>query len=84
MSRRRPPSKKRVRETLLESLFDPREEGPISIVQDMARPEYSELKAVELIREAQRAEADGDPVQYHARVAQAISLLALARIQRSE
>lgn len=61
----------------MESLFDPRTPGPMSIVVELNNPAYCEVKAIELIREAQ-----SHPVDYHEKVTQAISLLALARLQR--
>lgn len=88
------PSKKSVREMLMESVFDPRDRSPLSIVVDMDDPGYAESKAIELISEAKQLarEIESPPVdvanvglreQYNEKVAQAISLLALARVQRN-
>jgi hypothetical protein len=85
------PSKKTIRELLVESVFDPREiNTPFSIVIGMQDPNYCESKAVEMIHEAKLAlipfagENTSEPVltNYHEKIAKAISLLALARSLR--
>lgn len=77
MPRDRRPSQRSLRETLMQSVFDPRAPGPMSIIVGLDNPQYGEIKAIELIREAQ-----AHPTDYHEKVTQAISLLALARLQR--
>jgi hypothetical protein len=75
-------------------VFDPRDNSPLSIVVDMNDPGYAESKAIELISEAKQLQrelattendrADEDlKKQYDEKMAQAISLLALARVQRN-
>lgn len=54
----------------------------MSIVVKMT-PEYMEMKAVELIHEAQQAITyKQNPEEYDSRIDQAISLLALAKVKR--
>lgn len=78
----------------MESVFDPRDRSPLSIVVEMDDPGYSESKAIELIAEAKQLQREiaayptddsnkGLQDQYDEKVAQAISLLALARVQRN-
>lgn len=70
---------------MLESLFDPRDSSPLSVVVEMNDPDYCESKATELIREAKltrKAPGQNSAAQADEKIAQAISLLALARVQR--
>ncbi len=85
----RVPSLTRVKQTLSESAFDPRGKTPMSVVATMNNPGYSEMKAIELIHEATvigvEGEREGSKEKmdlYHGKMSQAISLLALARLQR--
>ncbi len=78
----RTPSKTQVSKTLAESLFDPRAKSPMSVVVSFNDPTYCGRKATELIAEAEAAYSQGQVTDYHERVTQAISLLALARLQR--
>ena len=48
MARKRQPSQTQVRETLMQSVFNPREKSPMSIVVGIADPSYEETKAIEL------------------------------------
>jgi len=76
----------------MESVLDPN--SPLQIVIGFDRPEYLEMKAIELITEAQRITMSDDYTQYkdelkknlvndyHDKIKQAISLLSIARIQR--
>lgn len=82
MRKKKLPSKKTVRETLLQSLFDPRDASPMSIVVSMDDPAFAESKAIELIHEGKQCARLGTMDQYNEKIAQAISLLALARVQR--
>jgi hypothetical protein len=72
-------SKKKIREILLESLFDPRDHTPFSFVVQQGNPIYAETKATELISEARAAYMQGSSRTYHEKMGQAIALLALAR-----
>ena len=90
------PSMKSIRETLMQSVFDPRDRStPMSILVDMEDPGYCESKAIELISEAKKLQKEiASPPedfsnsnlkeQYDEKMAQAISLLALARVQRND
>lgn len=59
----------------MESLFIPSEKSPVSVVLKMGNPDYCELKVVELLNEITNCNQE----QYHIKMAQAISLLAMAR-----
>lgn len=52
----------------------------MQIVVELDDAHFSEMKAIELIREAQRCDRD----VYNEKIAQAMSLLALARLQRGK
>lgn len=78
-----PPSKASIRDALLEGLFDPRDRTPMSIVVGLQDPSYCESKALELISEAKIVAGRGLWDQYQEKVAQALSLLALCKVQRS-
>lgn len=68
---------------MLESLFDPRDSSPLSVVVEMNDPDYCESKAMELIREAKLTrKLPANREQADEKIAQAISLLALSRVQR--
>lgn len=68
---------------MLESLFDPRDASPLAVVVSMNDPDYCESKAMELIAEAKiTRKLPANRVQADEKIAQAISLLALARVQR--
>lgn len=73
------PSKTQIGKTLTESKFDPRKQGPLAIVAEIGDPSYAETKAIELILDAKKTLCTGTTNAYHANIAQAISLLALAR-----
>lgn len=75
-------SKTLVKEILNESAFEPKERTPFKIVISMENPGYCELKAVELINEAQMASNAEQSEDYHNKITQAIALLALARFYR--
>lgn len=46
---------KSLQKCLSESAFNPKEDGPLKIICDQNDPKYCEMRAVELIREAQIA-----------------------------
>lgn len=76
-----PPSMKSLKATLLESAFDPRAQGkPMSVVVSLNDPTYCETRAIELIHEAK---ITPDLVQHNEKLTQAISLLALSKVQRN-
>lgn len=78
-------TKNLIQKLLSESKFDPRNNPAMSIIIEMNNPDYLEGKAVELIYTAQQAliVAPDKPEEYHNRISQAISILVLARAQRS-
>lgn len=87
------PSKTQLGELLRESAFDPRADGPDKIIVDTAfsNPRYAEDRGKELIARAQQAfdqkatnpnHAADNLAEYQRLMAQAISLLALARAIR--
>jgi hypothetical protein len=90
----RQPSKASIRAALLEGLFDPRDKSPMQVVVDLRDPTYCEMRAVELIMEARKIaplayDVTGSldrqeemKTEYREKVAQATSLLALARVLR--
>jgi hypothetical protein len=69
---------------LLESLFDPRAQSPMSIVVGLQDPGYCESKSLELISEAKQLAKMLLWDQYREKVSQAIALLALCKVQRAE
>jgi hypothetical protein len=73
------PSRTSIRRALLESEFNPREQSPLSIVVGLNDPSYGETRAIELIHEAKLTVKD--LAQYQEKLSQAISLLALAKVQ---
>ena len=82
------PSKTRLAAILRESVFDPRKDGPLKIVAENSSITYLELRAIEMIEQAQ-ADAEDDRLipeqrkqEYHNKLTQAVSLLALARARR--
>ncbi len=75
-------TKKAIRETLAESVFNPSEKNPFSVVVALSDPSYAELKAIELITDARAYFKAGAVVTYHDIMQQVIGLLALARVQR--
>lgn len=75
------PSKASIRRSLLESEFDPRAQTPMSVVVGLKDPSYGETRAIELIHEAKLVTTDS--AQYQEKLSQAISLLALAKVQRN-
>lgn len=86
MAKTKFPSRASIRAALLESLFDPREKSPMSIVVGLQDPNYCESKALELISEAKliaREVVPGSVEQYQEKLSQAIGLLALCKVQRS-
>jgi hypothetical protein len=76
------PSMTQVKQVLRDSQFDPRQAGPMKFVVESNDPTYCTRKATELIGQADLAYGQGQVTDYHERLAQAISLLALARLQR--
>lgn len=81
--KKKPLTKKKIHSLLLESLFNPNEKTPFSLVIQMNSPDYCELKATELIAEARNGLTRlGSTPEYHNKMEQAIALLALARAQR--
>jgi hypothetical protein len=54
----------------------------MSIITELNNPTFGEVKALELIREAQRCVSGSE--QYHEKLTQAISVLSLVRIQREK
>jgi len=74
----RHPSQTTIKKALAASVFDPRAKTPMAVIVDMEDPRYCELRAIELIRQAQNT-----PQFYQDTISQAIALLALAKVQRS-
>lgn len=74
----------------MESAFDPRASGPLLPIVEQNDPYYYELRAKELIAEAQMCLPTTMMLtpnnlqleQYHLKITQAIGLLALARVKR--
>ena len=66
--------------------------GPIKVIVELNDPQYCETRAIEFIKEAQHSLGFGDGSQsneqqlqlYNERIANAISLLGLARLIRKE
>ncbi len=80
-SKPKPPSMTQVKKALAECSFDPRADGPMKIVADVGRRDYYEIRAFELVREAQEClEMDKSIDGYHDKMRKAIGLLALARV----
>ncbi len=86
------PSKASIREALLEGLFDPRApQTPMTVVVGLQDPTYGESKAIELVSEAKliarKMDQEGKTQklmdEYQEKLAQAISLLALSKVQRN-
>ncbi len=77
MSKKLLPSKKSLREILMQSLFDPREQGPMQVILSQNDPRYFEFRAIEMIKEAQLAQ---EPLVYHEKMSKAITLLGMARL----
>jgi hypothetical protein len=85
-------TKTAIKNLLKQSEFDPREKNPVSVVVNLDAPDYSEMKAIELIHEARQIQIDitkglkkdvrFNTEEYHEKLTMAISLLALARSQR--
>lgn len=73
------PSQTDVRKVLVESVFDPRDSGPLSVVTEIGTVDYLTTRAIELIRESQGSK---DAI-FHQNVKMAISLLALARAKKN-
>ncbi len=77
-----------MKKILLESVVT-KKNNPFSIIADFADANYMELRAIELIREAQLSVAQ-DALEwatyegYHTKIRQAISLLAMARVERAK
>ena len=59
-------------------LFNPKNPGPMKIVVDLDDPHYLELKAVELIHQAQEARKTGDYAWYDRHMSKARQCLLLA------
>lgn len=84
------PSMTQIKKILQQSAFDPRIAGPMSVILSQNDPRYFELRAIELITEAQNclgmspAPNDVQTQQYQMRMQQAIGLLALAMSKRSK
>lgn len=83
-------SRKSLLSILNEAAFDPRADGPLSIVVALNDPSYCEMKAIELITEARQVinkyavPLSETFIHYHNRMTQAMGLLALARFQRGQ
>ncbi len=75
-------NKTELKKTINESVFDPNAKTPLSVIVQMDNPQYGELRAIELINEAQVAINTGSLQTYHDKITQAIALLGLARVQR--
>ena len=71
-----------VQQLLKQSVFNPKDKTPFSVVISIASPEYCEMKAIELISEAQISVREAVGSDYHDKITQAISLLTLARFYR--
>lgn len=84
------PSRTKLLGLLRESAFDPRKPGPLKVIADNSSTEYLELRAVEMIQRAQTDAVDDlltTDERYKecdSHLAQAISLLVLARARRQE
>ena len=89
---RRSYTQKKLRSILYESLFNPKEPmGPIKVIVEMDDPQYCETRAIEFIKEAQHTLGfaqdnlnENQMLLYNERIANAISLLGLARLIRKE
>ncbi len=66
-------SKTALKKILAESIFDPREKGPMKPIVDMADPHFLRQRAIQLLHEVEWSDQPDDCI------CMAISLLALAR-----
>jgi len=73
----------------MESVFNPKVEGPMNIITEDANPNYLESRAMEFIREARQClgtnpeqPTDMQLQQYNDRLIKAIALLGLAKLTR--
>lgn len=66
------PSRTDLRNLLMESLFDPRADGPMSVIVEMDSPEYCQLKVIEILKSISLD-------NYQESLTNCISLLVLAR-----
>jgi hypothetical protein len=73
------PSKTEILKFLRECGFDPRNQSEMRALTIVSKPEYCEIRAMELISEAQLA---GNTPHYDQCVMKAIQLLTLARMVR--
>jgi hypothetical protein len=76
MSKLTKPSLTLFKKTLMESSFDPRKPGPLSMILDSGNPTYLIQRSMEMLREA--LELKGK--QKSDRLTKAVSLIAMARI----
>lgn len=85
-------SKQKLKEVILESVFDPKATGPMKVIADENDPRYCEMRALEFIEEARKLiplmQGEPTPVvlahqaRYHECMKTAISLIGLARLGR--
>lgn len=75
---------------LRDSAFDPRKDGPLKVIADNSSIMYLELRAIEMIQQAQldaddvRLDAEQRSKECDIKLSQAISLIVLARARRLE
>lgn len=75
--------KKAIQKILSESVFNPKDNTPFSVVVNLGDPSYAELRATECISDARFAIKNGNYQMYIDKIGQAISLLAVARALRA-
>lgn len=73
------PSLTSLKQLLVRCAFDPRKPGPMKAIVESGDRNFWELRAIELIREAQDAIEQGHNNFYHDQITRAISLLALSK-----
>ncbi len=73
------PSKAEIRNTLLESLFNPRDPGPFKVILDVGVSDYYLNRAIECIHSALAQEKPNGAFEDNVQLA--ISLLAIAKVR---
>jgi hypothetical protein len=87
--RNRLPNAREIRQLLSRATFNPNEEGPLAVVTESGDIHYFELRAIELIREAQFVRTsqpfdDSIAAIYEEKLLRATQLLTLARAKNAE